>query len=493
MARLAALCVIAVIVTAGCGGVSTPTMTDGPTGDTPTETIASGSPTQSTAPATATPSVTPTDAPGDGKEFPEDDPNTDVIGWENGYWHNESIAVNNTDGLNTTEFDRVLARTMARVELIRRLEFDRTVEFDFITRETLREQSPFRFAENDYRDVFWEAAFAIGENQSSAAALEELYDVVVDGYAYSSDTRAKIVMVQADPQTPRVDPLVLAHELSHALAGVPRVDPLSEPITEDESLALRSEEEGQASWVDSQYEQRCGRQWDCIQRPDTAETVPTQDVNMGLYLWFAAPYTLGQQLVADQYERNGVEGVKEVQRYPPESMEQVIHPTDYRADSPTEVTITDRTSNGWDRLSRRTGEFGEAILYVMLRQGGVIETDSVTVTVDQQTGLNYTHPATAGWDGDVFVPYTNGSAHGYVLKSVWESDADAEEFATAYRRLLRNYGADRVATDVWVIESGQYADAFRVERRGDSVLIVNAPTVAALADVHAGGLTNAST
>jgi hypothetical protein len=36
-----------------------------------------------------------------------------------------------------------------------------------------------------------------------------------------------------------------------------------------------------------------------------------------------------------------------------------------------------------------------------------------------------------------------------------------------------------------VIESGPYADAFRVVRRGDTVTVVNAPAVEDLDSVHA--------
>ncbi|MDY6818445.1 MAG: hypothetical protein SVG88_07270, partial [Halobacteriales archaeon] len=55
------------------------------------------------------------------------DPDTDVIGWEAGYWHNESIAVDQTDGLSDAELDRYIARSMARVEFLRDREFKRSV------------------------------------------------------------------------------------------------------------------------------------------------------------------------------------------------------------------------------------------------------------------------------------------------------------------------------------------------------------------------------
>ncbi|HKL30417.1 MAG TPA: hypothetical protein VJ898_14260, partial [Natrialbaceae archaeon] len=55
------------------------------------------------------------------------DPDEDVIGWENGYWYDESIDVDQSDGLSDAELDRFVARTMARVERIRGLEFRENV------------------------------------------------------------------------------------------------------------------------------------------------------------------------------------------------------------------------------------------------------------------------------------------------------------------------------------------------------------------------------
>jgi hypothetical protein len=42
-----------------------------------------------------------------------------------------------------------------------------------------------------------------------------------------------------------------------------------------------------------------------------------------------------------------------------------------------------------------------------------------------------------------------------------------------------------VTDDVVVVRDGPFADAFRVTRDGDTVTVVNAPTVADLGGVHA--------
>jgi hypothetical protein len=68
----------------------------------------------------------------------------------------------------------------------------------------------------------------------------------------------------------------------------------------------------------------------------------------------------------------------------------------------------------------------------------------------------------------------------------WDSEADAEDFMDGYTRLLGYYGAENVEGDVWRIsEDEEFADAFWVKQEGDTVTIVNAPTVDELDDVHA--------
>ncbi|MFB6129612.1 MAG: hypothetical protein ABEJ28_02195, partial [Salinigranum sp.] len=66
------------------------------------------------------------------------DPARDVIGWEAGYWYDEPIAVDQSDGLNRSEREAFVARTMARVEKIRDLEFEQSVPVKVISRAEYR-------------------------------------------------------------------------------------------------------------------------------------------------------------------------------------------------------------------------------------------------------------------------------------------------------------------------------------------------------------------
>ena len=50
-------------------------------------------------------------------------PAEDRLGWEAGYWYDDPLPVNATDGLNESEREAAVARTMARVERIRESSF----------------------------------------------------------------------------------------------------------------------------------------------------------------------------------------------------------------------------------------------------------------------------------------------------------------------------------------------------------------------------------
>ena len=101
--------------------------------------------------------------------------------------------------------------------------------------------------------------------------------------------------------------------------------------------------------------------------------------------------------------------------------------------------------------------------------------------------LNYENEYTSGWDGDRLHVYQNDAGEtAYVWRLAWDSPGDAREFVNGYLQALEYWGAGQVAPTTWVIEAGQFADAFHVSVTGDEVTIVNAPTVEALREVRAG-------
>jgi hypothetical protein len=419
---------------------------------------------------------TATGTPGDGGARP--DPSGDPLGFEDGYWYDDPVAVDPEDGYDRSEIDRVVARTMARIERIRGLEFTDEVSVEVISRAEYRERSVFEFDPDPARDQLWEALFVVGEDREAATVFNEVYGGSVSGYYAGGE----IVLVSDDPDSVGLSRATLAHELVHALQDQrPDLTVGGGGPTRDARLASLAVSEGEANYLMDEYLRRCGGEWSCI---PAATGGGGADRNQGVFLSAFVPYSDGPTLIGALFERGGWAAVTEAYGSRPVSTEQVIHPEKYPDERPVEVRVPDRARNGWERLGG--GDVvGEATVFAGFVHAGVIPPDHLLTDAAR---YNYSHPITAGWGGDRFVPYRNGDRFGYVFETAWDTDRDARQFLEGYRSLLDAKNATEVREGVYRIpDSNPYGDAFRVVRDGKRVRIVNAPTVAALDDVSRPG------
>jgi hypothetical protein len=476
------LLVAVLVVLAGCGGTTggpeTATATPSPAGTTVPTDATTPSPT-----GTATPTPTLDDF---------DDPPADRLGWEGGYWYDEPLDVNASDGLNGSEREAVVARTMARVEWLRGLEFEREVPVDVVSREAyLAEEN---VTATVWDEAVWEALLLVGEDRSVETVFESFYGASVQGSYVPSEDRIVVVseVTDSSPQ-PTIDRRTLAHELVHALQDqhFRSVFEGRRNLTRDERLARQGLIEGDAGYVEDLYERRCRGEgdgnWSCLPRPSSGSGAGL-DGDMGVYVAAYQPYSDGPAFVHRLRQRGGWTAVNDAYAAPPRSSAQVIHPDRYPDWSSERVRVPDRSASNWSRFDRSpTGTtVGEASLFATIWANGGTETFHLQRPSRPHRAYNYTHPTTAGWVGDRLVPYRNETATGYVFRIEWATTGDAAAFDIAYRDLLRTRrGAERREGDVLVVPAGPYADAFRVERSGTTVTIVNAPTVEALDAVHA--------
>ena len=507
--RLSAVILVVVVILAGCSTAPAPADSSTTTPNEPAPTTTTRTTTTTTTPpptVTTTPPTMVDDLP---------DPPTDRLGWENGYWYNESINVDRTDGLNDTELDAVVARSMARVEYVRGLEFDRNVPVKVISREEFRNrtigQSDNRTdAQKLHQEIKFEALFFVGEGDSAVRQREE--NTASNVLGYYSPRNDSIVIVSEDTESPQMNEITLSQELFHAVQESTFNVSNYTANTEETHNARDGIIEGDGNYVDHLYEERCDAGWDCLRPVDqSGDSGSDRDQpHVGMLALRLQPYSDGPVFVEKIYERRGWTGVNAIYDAPPESTEQTIHTEKYRVDSPTNVTIEDRSNDRWHVPDQGEGnidyaQFGEAGVYVMLwypsyegaREGGdrdVIIPVGHFFGPSQSSGLDlydYNHPLSAGWDGDKLLPYvTNDSATtnetGYVWKLNWDSRADAAAFEGAYLDLLEYHGAEEVQgrPDTYRIGNGEFADAFRVTQSGKNVTIVNAPTVDALSEVR---------
>jgi PGF-CTERM protein len=438
------------------------------------------------------------------------DPETDRIGWENGYWHNESIDVNQSDGLTQAELNATVARAMARVEVIRGLEFNETVPVEIISRSAFANSSGNRSYSEAFRsfdNTKFEALFLIGEDEGSLDVQESNRGATVGGYY--SPAADSIVLVTDNETTLQVDELTLGHELIHALQDQKFDLGNFSSQTRDGANANSGLIEGDANYVQYRYQQRCGEggSWNgsCLS-PEASGGGGGGPPNMGVYFLNYQPYSDGPAFIAEQKREGGWDAVNELYDAPPQSAEQVIHPERYGTDPPTDVELADEHGENWERIRPESrldyaevGQAGVASMFVYPWYAGdrprgysVIQnpnqqwlnlTDSGEVS--RFDPLNYGFDAAAGWDGDRMHFYQNDAGEGgYVWRLVWDSDAEAIEFRDAYEELLTYWGAEQVSEDTYRIADGSFADAFHVTVAGDTVTIVNAPSVGELSEVH---------
>jgi hypothetical protein len=411
-----------------------------------------------------------------GPAAPDEDGGDDRLGYEAGYNATDAVSVTAADGYNESEREAVLARTMARVEELRGLEFERTVSVELVDRETYRaaRDGPTPgAAQRALTNARWEALFAVGEDADATAAFESVFGSSVIGFY----TNGRIVIV-SDSETPTLDTRTLAHELVHALQDQHLGFGPRDRATFDGARARQGLVEGDANYVESLYGGRCEVEWDCLAVP--ARPDAPGSVNRGIYATLIQPYVEGPAFVRSIHDRGGWTAVNDAYDRFPESTEQTIHPERYPDEPVAEVSVPDRSADTWARLDREraTDRLGEVGVYTMFRTNGLFP---------EQARYNYSHPVSTGWAGDRLVPYTNAGSDesAYLWRLEWDSTADAREFADAYRELLRSKNATLGADgDAFVVPSGPYADAFRVTREGTTVTVVNAPDREALAAVH---------
>jgi len=454
------------------------------------------------------------------------DPEEDVLGWENGYWYNESVSVTPSDGYNRTEVERILARSMARVERIRGLEFDETPKVNFVPREEYSEwrSQAYRNAvysglstkDRLHQNTKYEALFMVPEDESYFSDLIQNQGGSAAAF-YTSQGIPPLdvgegeiaIIVEEAGRASKFSESTLGHELVHRLqdTNLGVIDEFRGGPTEEAANVNTSLTEGEATLVGQRYAQRCGEEWDCIPEPEGGAGSILDFENPALVMLDLGPYSETAELFAAAYERGGPDAVTAIYEDPPVSTEQLLHPEKYPDDVPTEIEYTDTSSDEWSMQTFDNGvnyaTFGEMGIFVMLYYPSLDERREVVsgmgvnypfFGVSPPSRYDFTHPASTGWDGDKMFIYTRDDSAetnetAYVWETRWDSPEDAREFAEAYRTVLTDYArAAEVGdgTGVYrVSEANDYDDAYYVNVSGSSVTIVNAPTVEELPAVSA--------
>ncbi|HUF11720.1 MAG TPA: 2-amino-4-hydroxy-6-hydroxymethyldihydropteridine diphosphokinase [Longimicrobiales bacterium] len=265
------------------------------------------------------------------------------------------------------------------------------------------------------------------------ALLLDLLTEQVVGY-YDPPTKTFYLVEGADDATARE---VLAHELVHALQDqyVDLDSLLSPDLENDRATAAQAAIEGHATLAmfALMLQERAGDARDITSLPDIGRQLrPALEAGNDMMPVFRDaprviretlifPYISGAGFVQAVWAAHEGEGRPSFESIIPTSTEQVLHVRTHfigERDEPVRVTLAP-PSGDWRVVHEEV--LGELELGLLLRE---------------HLGTSMAEAA-AGWDGDVTRLIESGlGERAIVIGSVWDSPADAEQFAAAYRRVL---------------------------------------------------------
>ena len=443
-------------------------------------------------------------------------PSTEVVGCWNGIEYDDELGIDQSDGLTESELRTIADRGMARVEQLREQPFKADVPVEILTREEFRDRQESGETDeefNRWNDQVWKALFVVGEDDSSAEEINEVFGGAVAGFYSPAEDQVTIV-VDGNSEL-QISGSTLIHELAHAMQD--QYHDLSDDrytgATQDEDLAIEGIVEGEVVYVEDSYERECRGEWECLDEPEQDDSGGSGTPNLGILQTVLQPYQDGQVLAADIVEQDGWEGVAELMEDPPETTSQVIHRDLDR--EPREIAFEDTATGGWELYPDQGVDgaetAGEASMYVMFwyqafefniatleptwedtQQNHIMQPGTFNENYYDDFGYdfayNYRHPATDGWAGDELYPYRNNEGDeqrdGYVWVTEWQTEADAEQFLETYERMLDGHGGVTTAEGTIEIESGPFRGSYGIEHDGTTVEIVHADTTDAVFELQ---------
>jgi hypothetical protein len=319
-----------------------------------------------------------------------------------------------------------------------------------------------------------------------------MIDLLEDQVAGFYDHRSKTFYLMREGDAALQEP-VMSHELYHAVQdqiwGIERVQGPGASRISDLGLARSALIEGDALAVMMQY--MLGEMVQVLDSPFVGAmlsgAVPSGATAGGVvvpdFMWqqLVYPYTYGLSFVlAVGGEGRGWRAVDRIYFDPPHSTEQVLHPSRYlERDEPTWLEFDSWEADGGEVLLEDI--LGEFMLRTVLRQmlGRAVSAQAV-------------ERAAEGWDGDrlrLRVWGDDTERERLTWLTVWDSEADAQQFARVAARL----GETLLGREMVRIGEGTHGGAWetftdegalRVEQWGDLVAVVLARHSDADAAMH---------
>lgn len=288
----------------------------------------------------------------------------------------------------------------------------------------------------------------------------DLYSEQIAGFY---DPEVKQMYVVKDTGFNGTERMTYSHEYTHVLQdqnydlqyGLRMNDDACKNETE-RCAAIQALTEGDATLLEQQWFSKYATQQDQadVQKFYQNYTSPVYDsLPAFLHEDFTFPYQQGLEFVQTIYDQGGWQAVDRVYTIPPASTEQILHPEKYPTDAPIKVTLPDLAPTlGADWTKVDSSELGEWYTYLVLADG-LNEADRLSTDAARK--------ASAGWGGDLYAIYHNAKTQKsvLVLSTTWDTQKDADEFASAFETYGKNRWGDSVKTGdnhwTWQDSAGQ--------------------------------------
>jgi hypothetical protein len=304
----------------------------------------------------------------------------------------------------------------------------------------------------------------------------ELFSEQVAGF-YDDETKAMYVIQDQGFRGPQR--LTYAHEYVHALqdlnydmeSGLQYSDEACEEDSE-RCAAVQALLEGDASFSEIEWFTNHATAQDAAEIQDFYSNYESPVYDRAPAFMredFIFPYQAGHTFVEYLHNQGEWQSVDQAYENPPVSTEQILHPERYPDDAPIPVDLPELETalgDGWREIDR--GVMGEWYTYLILAYG---------LDASAQLEITQAQEAAEGWGGDRYVVYFNEDTGQtvMVLRSIWESDSEAEEFSTAFQE----YAGSRFGTpsseqggiSTWEDSTGRT----ELRRDGDTTTWILAP------------------
>jgi len=345
----------------------------------------------------------------------------------------------------------LVAGVAARVEAIRGMEFLRDVEVELTDAAGAREHVVSRLERFGERERLVRSARAwaqLGLLPADGDPLALLLDAVAEqaGGFYDPE-RGRYSLLSRLPTT--LAAAVTAHELTHALEdqhyGLD-ARTLDHAGNDDRLFADAAVTEGSATLVMTAFiaEQLAAGtlgpdELQGLARLEAERAGSLERLPPALRRALIGPYVLGPRFLAPggAGEPAGAIPIWRLERAytgGPSSSEQILHPEKFWSvsgrDEPRPVSLAGvgrALGPGWTRSA--TGVLGEVLLAVLVAPDGDASVREPWLLAPE----DWTDPAAAGWGGDRWELWEREGAAVTLLSTVWDTRADAREFADALR------------------------------------------------------------